>query len=127
MERAYSVFGDARYERLAAISVAHLYNLRSPSRLSAPPPGLDQDAAGDDPHRRTTRLSPKANQPGYLRADSVHQGDQDGVKGVYHINAVDCVTQYEGVASFDAHLAKAFLIPVRRKRCSIARPFVIKG
>ncbi|MDQ3580845.1 MAG: hypothetical protein M3495_04140, partial [Pseudomonadota bacterium] len=33
--------------------------------------------------------------PGYLRIDSVHQGDEDGVKGVYHINAVDCVTQWE--------------------------------
>ena len=28
MERAYGVFGDARYARLATISVAHLYNLR---------------------------------------------------------------------------------------------------
>ena len=28
MERAYRVFADARYERLAVISVAHLYNLR---------------------------------------------------------------------------------------------------
>jgi len=27
-ERAYTVFGDPRYERLAGISVAHLYNLR---------------------------------------------------------------------------------------------------
>ena len=36
---------------------------------------------------------------GYLRLDTVHQGDQDGVKGLYHINAVDCVTQYEGVAT----------------------------
>ena len=29
------------------------------------------------------------NQPGYLRVDSVHQGDQDGIKGGYHINVVD--------------------------------------
>jgi hypothetical protein len=28
MERAYGVFGDIRYQRLAIISVAHLYNLR---------------------------------------------------------------------------------------------------
>ncbi len=27
--------------------------------------------------------------PGYLRVDTVHQGDLDGTKGVYHINAVD--------------------------------------
>ena len=27
--------------------------------------------------------------PGYIRIDTVHQGDWDGLKGVYHINAVD--------------------------------------
>jgi len=31
MVRAYRVFADARYERLATISVAHLYNLRKRS------------------------------------------------------------------------------------------------
>ena len=31
--------------------------------------------------------------PGFLRIDNVHQGDRDGVKGLYHINAVDEVTQ----------------------------------
>ena len=31
-------------------------------------------------------------QPGFLRVDSVHQGDKDGEKGVYHINLVDEVT-----------------------------------
>jgi hypothetical protein len=31
---------------------------------------------------------------GFIRIDSVHQGDEDGVKGVlYTINAVDRVTQ----------------------------------
>jgi transposase InsO family protein len=33
--------------------------------------------------------------PGYLRVDTVHQGDWDGHKGVYHINSVDAVTQWE--------------------------------
>lgn len=28
MEGAYCVFADARYERVATVSVAHLYNLR---------------------------------------------------------------------------------------------------
>jgi hypothetical protein len=37
--------------------------------------------------------------PGFLRIDSVHQGEQDGVKGVYHINVMDCVTQWEIVAT----------------------------
>ena len=40
------------------------------------------------------RRKPQPNgTPGYLRIDTVHQGDQDGRKGIYHINAVDQVTQ----------------------------------
>ena len=35
--------------------------------------------------------------PGYLRVDTVHQGDQEGSKGVYHLNAVDEVTQWQVV------------------------------
>ena len=31
MERAFAVFGEVRYQRLAVISVAHLYNLRQRS------------------------------------------------------------------------------------------------
>jgi len=46
------------------------------------------------------RRAPKPDgRPGFIRIDSVHQGDQDGIKGVYHINAVDCVTQWELVAT----------------------------
>ena len=50
--------------------------------------------------------------PGLIRVDSVHQGDLDGVKGLYHVNAVDCVTQWEVVASVqtisEAHLLSVF-------------------
>ena len=46
------------------------------------------------------RRAPQPNGlPGYMRIDSVHQGDQDGMKGVYHINAVDSVTQFQLVAT----------------------------
>jgi hypothetical protein len=41
----------------------------------------------------------------------VHQGDQDGVKGVYHINAVDEVTQWEIVGSVE-QISEAFLLPM---------------
>jgi hypothetical protein len=33
--------------------------------------------------------------PGYLRIDTVHQGDLEGIKGVYHIKAVDEATQWQ--------------------------------
>ena len=124
MERAYRVFGDARYGRLATISVAHLYNLRQ--------------RAGYERHRRAwtktwpvtiaigQRRAPATNnQPGFLRVDSVCQGDQDRVKGLYHINAVDCVTQYEGVATCE-RISEAFLIPVLEALLH-SFPFVIRG
>ena len=41
----------------------------------------------------------------------MHQGDQDGLKGVYHLNAVDIVTQWEVVASVE-RIGEAFLLPV---------------
>jgi len=110
MVRALATYGDARYERLARISTAHLYNLRK--------------RAGYTERRRhwsKTRPTPVAigarrapapeGRPGFIRIDSVHQGEQDGVKGVYHINAVDCVTQWELVATCEK-ISEAYLLPV---------------
>ena len=58
------------------------------------------------------RRQPQPNgRPGYLRVDTVHQGDLDGVKGVYHINAVDEVTQFEIVCSVEK-ISERYLIPV---------------
>ena len=37
--------------------------------------------------------------PGFIRIDDVHQVDSAGVKGVLHINAVDCVAQWDVVAT----------------------------
>ena len=124
MERAYGIFGDARYERLAVISVAHLYNLRRGAGYQR----LRQVWTKTRPVTIAIgerRAPTPNNQPGDLRVDSVHQGDQDGIKGVYHINIVDCVTQYEGVATCE-HISEAFLIPVLAALLA-SFPFVIKG
>jgi hypothetical protein len=43
--------------------------------------------------------------------DSVHQGDWEGAKGVFHINAVDEVTQWEVVGCAQG-ISERFLIPV---------------
>lgn len=110
MARALEVFGDTRYARLARISVGHLYNLRKRSgyidrrRVYAKtrPTGL---AIGE------RRAPAPDGRPGFIRIDSVHQGDQDGIKGVYHINAVDCVTQWELVATCEK-ISEAYLLPV---------------
>jgi len=39
--------------------------------------------------------------PGFIRIDTVHQGDQDKQKSVYHINAVDEMTQFEVVCTVE--------------------------
>ncbi|MFM7462404.1 MAG: hypothetical protein ACKO15_16380, partial [Burkholderiales bacterium] len=49
--------------------------------------------------------------PGYIRIDTVHQDDHDGIKRVYHINAVDIVTQWEVVAAVE-RISEAYLLPV---------------
>jgi transposase InsO family protein len=124
MERAHQVFGDPRYERLAGISVSHLYNLRE----SKPYQNKRRHWSKTNPtgvpigKRRAPRPN---NEPGYIRIDSVHQGDQDSVKGVYHINAVDCVTQMEFVATCEK-ISEAYLLPVIRQLLD-GFPFVILG
>ena len=123
-ERAYQVFDDAAYERLSTISVAHLYNLRKSKVYTR--------------CRYTyTKTKPKASsigerrkpcpygKPGYLRIDSVHQGDLDGRKGLYHINAVDEVTQME-VAACVEKISERFLIPALQQMLEFF-PFVILG
>ena len=124
MERALSIFGEADYRRLAAISVAHLYNLRQRSGYLRRRQVWTKTRAVSVPIGERRAPAPN-NRPGYLRVDSVHQGDQDGVKGVYHINAVDCITQYEGVATCEK-ISEAFLIPVLEELLQ-SFPFAILG
>jgi hypothetical protein len=110
LEREYRLYGKPEFERLASISVSHLYNLRQQSRyrerrlhyVSTRPTAV---AIGErrrpDPH----------GQPGYLRVDSVHQGDPPGTQGVFHLDAVDEVTQWQ-IVSASARLSEAGLEPV---------------
>ena len=76
--------------RLASISVAPFYYLRSAAGYRARCRQWAKTrligATIAEPRNRTAA-------PGYLRIDSVHRGEEDGGKEVYHINAVDCVTQ----------------------------------
>ena len=124
MERAYQVFGDVRFERLAGISVSHLYNLRDSRPYQSKRRHWTKTNPTGVPIGK--RRAPQPNGlPGYIRIDSVHQGDQDGVKGVYHINAVDCVTQMQFVATCEK-ISEAFLLPVIRQLLE-GFPFAILG
>src|SRR5471032_1707381 len=124
MERENAEYGQAAYQRLAAISVAHLYRLGNSE-------GYRKRNASYQPTRPTPipigeRRKPQPDgSPGYLRIDTVHQGDQDGRKGLYHINAVDQVTQWEIVAA-TPQISELWLMPVLEALLG-QFPFVIRG
>ncbi len=124
MERAWALFGDARYERLSAISVAHLYNLRQRPGYRRRRQVWTKTKPVSIPIGVRRAPAPN-NRAGFLRVDSVHQGDQDGLKGIYHINAVDCVTQFEVVATCE-RISEAYLIPVLGELL-LSFPFKILG
>jgi hypothetical protein len=124
LQRAYRTYGDPRYERLARLSVSHLYNLRKSNGYQA----LRTVFAKTRPVCNAIGLR-KAPAPegraGFVRIDSVHQGDQDGMKGVYHITCVDAVSQWQVEACVE-RISEAYLLPVLGQ--IIAQfPFVVAG
>jgi hypothetical protein len=124
LEREHSEYGQAAYESVADISVAQIYRFRNsefyrkrntsyqPTRPTLIPIG----------ERRKPRPQ---GRPGYLRIDTVHQGDRDGNKGLYHINAVDEVTQWEIVAA-TPQISQHWLIPLWEQLLE-QFPFMILG
>ena len=123
-ERMFRVYGDRRYERLAGISVSHLYNLRHSNGYQRQRRHFDKTRPKRIPIGERRRPDPQG-QPGFLRVDTVHQGDLDGIKGVYHINAVDEVTQFQCVFSAE-RISERFLIPILEELLATF-PFVIQG
>ncbi len=124
LRREYEVFGDARFERLARLSPSHLYNLRRSKTY--------RTRRTTFRHTRPTtvrigeRRRPEPDgKPGHVRVDTVHQGDRDRVKGVYHINLIDEVTQFEHLGAVAA-ISEAFLVPVLEEML-ITLPFVVVG
>src|SRR5947209_15884644 len=83
----YSEYGQAAYQRLAGISVAHLYRLRATQAYRKRNTTYQPTRPTPIPIGERRKPQPQGK-PGYLRVDTVHQGDRDGNKGLYHINAV---------------------------------------
>ncbi len=110
LQRAHTVYGDPRYERLADLSVSHLYNLRKSAGYQARRASFVKTRAVCNPIGLRKAPSPNGR-AGYVRIDTVHQGDLDGVKGVYHITCVDEVSQWQVQACVQG-ISEAFLLPV---------------
>jgi transposase InsO family protein len=124
LEREVELYGKQEYVRLAAISVAHLYNLRKSQRYRER--RLNYVKTRPTAVSIGERRKPQPQgQPGYLRLDTVHQGDRPEAKGVYHINAVDEVLQWQVVGS-TPRISETYLEPVL-KAMMRQFPFRIKG
>jgi transposase InsO family protein len=124
LEREYFDYSQAVYARLSSISVAQIYRFRNSAAYR-------KRNTTYQPTRPTVirigeRRKPQPRGlPGYLRIDTVHQGDQEGRKGIYHINAVDQVTQWEIVAA-TPQISEMWLIPLLETMLA-QFPFVIRG
>ena len=124
MKREYEVYWHLEFENISRISVSHLYNLRKSNTYR----GMTRRYTKTKPvvSRIGERVRPDPKgQPGYIRIDTVHQGDLNGQKGVYHINAVDEITQWEIVSSVE-RISEAYLVPVLETML-LQFPFITRG
>jgi transposase InsO family protein len=122
--REYHEYGNSGYRRLCRISVPHIYNLRK-SGTYRKRRVVYQATRPVSVSIGERRKPDPQGQPGYLRVDTVHQGDQDGSKGVYHLNAVDEVTQWQVLGATE-QISETWLMPVLEAMME-QFPFHIRG
>lgn len=122
LQRQYAVYGDKRFARLTSVSSAHIYRLRKSRLYREHERTFSKTRSVCLPIGVRRKPNPQGK-PGYIRVDTVHQGDLNGVKGVYHVNMVDEVTQWEVVACVEA-ISEAHLEPALEAALGMF-PFVI--
>jgi transposase InsO family protein len=123
-ERACTLFGQSEYTTLAGISVSHLYNLRKSTPYQRQRRHFEKTRPTASKIGERRKPQPKGK-PGYIRIDTVHQGDLDRRKGVYHINATDEVTQFEIVCTIEK-VSELYLIPALEHVLD-GMPFLLRG
>jgi len=124
LQREYHEYRIQAHQRLAGISSAQIYRFRKTAEYRKCRTSYQPTRPTPIPIGERRKPDPKGR-PGYLRIDTVHQGDQDGVKGLYHINAVDQVTQWQVVGA-TPHISEAWLLPLLEAMLD-QFPFRIRG
>lgn len=92
--------GDERFRRLRHISSATIYRLRKTKRYQLRAMVIEKTKPVQVPIGERRKPEPNGV-PGFIRVDTVHQGDLGKEKGVYHINLVDEVTQWEVIVAVE--------------------------
>ena len=124
LRRQHEVFGEPGFERLAGISASHVYNLRASNTYATSRTVWTKTSPATVGIALREAPDPRG-EPGHLRVDTVHQGDRNGAKGLYLINIVDEVTQFEYVGAVEG-ISERFLVPVLGALLS-QFPFVVNG
>lgn len=122
--RQYEQFNDKRFLRLKGISPSHIYNLRKAPRYKDKALTLGKTKAVNAAIGVRRKPNPDGK-PGHLRVDTVHQGDKDKIKGVYSLNLVDEVTQWEVVACVES-INEVWMEAVLENAMTLF-PFKIRG
>ena len=113
LEREYKLFAKPDYHNISQISSSHIYNLRETRQyrshsLTIKKTNPTQVLIGERRKPETEGM------PGYLRVDTVHQGDLDKKKGIYHINITDEVTQWEIIGAVEK-ISEYYLEPLLKE------------
>jgi hypothetical protein len=117
---------DPRYHRIQQVSVSHIYNSRKKPTYQRITKRFEKTKSNHGRSAIGQRQKPQPQgSPGFIRVDSVHQGDHLKVKGVYHINSVDEVTQFEFIGAVE-QITEKFMLPLLEKLLN-AYPFIIIG
>ncbi len=110
LQKEYREFNKQEYKRISGISVSHIYNFRKTKKYFYQ--SLIYTKTNPAKRNIGERKKPQPNgKPGYIRVDSVHQGDSDKEKGVYYINSVDEITQWQIVMCTEK-ISEAYLLPI---------------
>lgn len=110
LRREYEIFHRETFQNISNISASHIYNLRDTRQYKSHSLTIKKTNPVKVSIGERRKPDPEGK-PGYLRVDSVHQGDLDKKKGVYHINIVDEITQWEIIGSVEK-ISEYFLKPL---------------
>jgi len=124
LEREWKVFRKEKFRRISEISPSHIYNLRATRQYQSHALTVKKTASTNIPIGERRKPDPQGR-PGYIRVDTVHQGDIDKEKGVYHINMVDELLQWEVVGCVEK-ISEYHLAPLLEDLIE-QYPFVILG
>ena len=109
----YHLYGDERFERLSHLSVSRLYDFRKTRIYQETVLTYTKTKSAVTNIGERKKPYPEGK-PGFLRVDSVHQGDLDKQKGVYHVHLVDEVLQWDVQLACEG-ISEFFLLPVLKE------------